>query len=198
MALRDEAFRAVDQPFGAVVLRRLADALQDGDPILALVKGSAINNDGSRKVGYLAPSVDGHADVVREALSVSGVSARDISLVDAHGTGTAVGDPIEVAALTEAFRTTTSDTGFCRLGSTKPNIGHLDTAAGVASVIKVNRTAKPNNHRNSRLCTCRRSRHRKTSKAPYRLNTAPDAPPETALFPWSTSDSRLPATPLAR
>ena len=93
---------------GAVVLRRLADALQDGDPILALVKGSAINNDGSRKVSYLAPSVDGHADVVREALSVSGMSARDISLVDAHGTGTAVGDPIEVAALTEAFRATTA------------------------------------------------------------------------------------------
>ena len=122
---------------GAVVLRRVADALQDGDPILALVKGSAINNDGSRKVSYLAPSVDGHADVVREALSVAGLSARDITLVDAHGTGTAVGDPIEVAALTEAFRATTADTAFCRLGSTKPNIGHLDTAAGVASVIKV-------------------------------------------------------------
>ncbi len=89
---------------GVVVLRRLADALDDGDPILAVIKGTAVNNDGGRKVGFLAPSVDGHADVVKEALAVAGLSARDISLVDAHGTGTAVGDPIEVAALTEAFR----------------------------------------------------------------------------------------------
>ncbi len=122
---------------GVVALRRLADAIEDGDPILAVIKGSAVNNDGARKVGYLAPSVDGHADVVKEALAVAGLSARDIQLLEAHGTGTAVGDPIEVAALTEAFRATTSDTGFCRLVSTKPNIGHLDTAAGVASLIKV-------------------------------------------------------------
>lgn len=122
---------------GVVALRRLADAVADGDEILAVVKGSAVNNDGQRKVGYLAPSVDGHADVVKEALAVAGLSARDLQLLEAHGTGTAVGDPIEVAALTEAFRDSTSDTGFCRLVSTKPNIGHLDTAAGVASVIKV-------------------------------------------------------------
>ena len=92
---------------GVVVLRRLADALDDGDPILAVIKGTAVNNDGGRKVGFLAPSVDGHADVVKEALAVAGLSARDIQLVEAHGTGTAVGDPIEVAALTEAFRATT-------------------------------------------------------------------------------------------
>ena len=122
---------------GVVALRRFADAVEDGDPILAIVKGSAVNNDGQRKVGYLAPSVDGHADVVKEALAVAGLSGRDIQLLEAHGTGTAVGDPIEVAALTEAFRTSTADSGFCRLVSTKPNIGHLDTAAGVASVIKV-------------------------------------------------------------
>ncbi|HEV8298714.1 MAG TPA: type I polyketide synthase, partial [Acidimicrobiales bacterium] len=122
---------------GALALRRAADAVRDGDPILAIIKGSAVNNDGSRKVGYLAPSVDGHADVVREALAVAGVDARTISLLEAHGTGTEVGDPIEFAALTEAFRAHTSDVGFCRLGSIKPNIGHLDTAAGVASVIKV-------------------------------------------------------------
>ena len=122
---------------GVVALRRLADALDDGDPILAVIKGTAINNDGQRKVGYLAPSVDGHADVVKEALAVAGLSARDIQLLEAHGTGTAVGDPIEVAALTEAFRASTADAGFCRLVSTKPNIGHLDTAAGVASLIKV-------------------------------------------------------------
>ena len=120
-----------------VALRRLTDAYRDGDPILAVIKGSAVNNDGNRKVGYLAPSVDGHADVVKEALAVSGVDPRTIGLLEAHGTGTAVGDPIEVAALTEAFRSATTDIGFCRLGSTKPNIGHLDTAAGMASLIKV-------------------------------------------------------------
>ena len=122
---------------GAVVLRRAADAVRDGDPILALIKGSAVNNDGRRKVSYLAPSIDGHADVVREALAVSGIDARSIGLIEAHGTGTALGDPIEFNALTQAFRSQTDDTGFCRITSTKPNIGHLDTAAGVASLIKV-------------------------------------------------------------
>ncbi len=122
---------------GVVTLRRLRDAWADGDPVLAVIKGSAVNNDGARKVSYLAPSVDGHADVVKEALAVAGISARDIQLVDGHGTGTPVGDPIEVAALTEAFRDSTDDSAFCRLTSTKPNIGHLDTAAGVASLIKV-------------------------------------------------------------
>ena len=121
---------------GVVTLRRLADAIEDGDPILAVIKGSAINNDGQRKVGYLAPSVDGHADVIKEALAVSGLSGRDIGLFEAHGTGTAVGDPIEFAAATEAYRESTSDLNYCRLVSTKPNIGHLDTAAGVASLIK--------------------------------------------------------------
>ena len=122
---------------GVVTLRRLRDAWADGDPVLAVIKGSAVNNDGARKVSYLAPSVDGHADVVKEALAVAGLSARDIQLVDGHGTGTPVGDPIEVAALTEAFRDSTDESSFCRLTSTKPNIGHLDTAAGVASLIKV-------------------------------------------------------------
>jgi len=121
---------------GVVALRRLADALEDGDPILAVVKSSAVNNDGQRKVGYLAPSVDGHADVVKEALAVAGLSGRDVQLFEAHGTGTAVGDPIEVAAVTEAYRASTADSGYCRLTSTKPNIGHLDTAAGAASLIK--------------------------------------------------------------
>ena len=102
---------------GVVALRRLVDAWDDGDPILAVIKASAVNNDGARKVSYLAPSVDGHADVVKEALTVAGISARDLQLLEAHGTGTPVGDPIEVAALTEAFRATTADTGFCRLTS---------------------------------------------------------------------------------
>ncbi len=122
---------------GMVALRRAVDAEESGEPILAIIRGTAINNDGSRKVSFLAPSVDGHADVVREALTVAEVDAADIGLVDAHGTGTAVGDPIEVAALTEAFRSFTDATSYCRLTSTKPNIGHLDTAAGVASLIKV-------------------------------------------------------------
>lgn len=122
---------------GVVALRRLEDALADGDHIHAVVRGSAINNDGSLKVGYLAPSVDGQAQAIAEALAVADVDPRTVSYVEAHGTATAVGDPIEVAALTQAFRRQTSDVGYCALGSVKSNIGHLDTAAGVAAFIKV-------------------------------------------------------------
>ncbi len=122
---------------GAVVLRRLEDALADGDRILAVIRGSAINNDGAAKAGYLAPSVEGQAAAIAEAHQVAGVTADSISYVECHGTGTYLGDPIEVAALTEAFRKTTDDKGFCRIGSVKTNIGHTDTAAGVASLIKV-------------------------------------------------------------
>ena len=121
---------------GIVVLRRLEDALADGDHIHAVIRGSAINNDGSLKVGYLAPSVDGQANVIGEALAVAGISAETISYVETHGTGTPVGDPIEIAALTQAFRQDTEKNGFCAVGSLKSNIGHLDTAAGVAGVIK--------------------------------------------------------------
>ncbi len=122
---------------GVVVLRRLEDALKDGDHIWAVIKGTAVNNDGSAKAGYLAPSVDGQAKAIAEAHAVAGVSADTIDYVECHGTGTFLGDPIEVAALTQAFRETTSDTGFCQIGSVKTNIGHTDTAAGVASLIKV-------------------------------------------------------------
>ncbi len=121
---------------GVVVLRRLADAIADGDHIWAVIKGSAINNDGSAKAGYLAPSVEGQAAAIAEAQAVAGVTADSIDYVECHGTGTYLGDPIEVAALTEAFRETTDDVDFCRIGSVKTNIGHLDTAAGVASLIK--------------------------------------------------------------
>lgn len=121
---------------GIVVLRRLADALEDGDTIYAVIKGSAINNDGSSKVGYLAPSVEGQAKAISEALAVGGVDADTVTYVETHGTGTAVGDPIEITALTEAFRRTTNRKGYCAIGSVKSNIGHLDTAAGVASFIK--------------------------------------------------------------
>ncbi|MEV6345246.1 amino acid adenylation domain-containing protein [Actinoplanes sp. NPDC051851] len=119
---------------GVVVLRRLADAIADGDVIHAVIRGSAINNDGSRKVGFTAPSVDGQADVIAEALGVSGVAPETISYVEAHGTGTPLGDPIEVAALRAVFGT--AGAGRIALGSVKSNVGHLDTAAGVVGLIK--------------------------------------------------------------
>lgn len=121
---------------GVVVLRRLSDAIADGDHIWAVIKGSAINNDGADKAGYLAPSVDGQAAAIAEAQAVAGVQADTIDYIECHGTGTYLGDPIEVAALTQAFNETTEEEGFCRLGSVKTNIGHLDTAAGVAGLIK--------------------------------------------------------------
>jgi len=121
---------------GCVVLKRLADAVADGDDVLAVLRGSAINNDGAAKVGYLAPSVDGQARVIAEALAIAGVSPETITYVEAHGTGTSIGDPIEVAALTQAYRAATARSGYCAIGSAKPNIGHLGEAAGVAGFIK--------------------------------------------------------------
>ncbi len=121
---------------GAVVLKRLEDARRDGDRILGVIRGSAINNDGKDKVGFLAPSVSGQARVISEALAIAGVDARDISYVEAHGTGTLVGDPIEIAGLTEAFRQTTDDTQFCAIGSVKSNFGHAGEAAGIGAFIK--------------------------------------------------------------
>ncbi len=121
---------------GVVVLRRLEDAIDDHDSVRAVILGSAINNDGARKVGYFAPSVDGQSEVIAEALEFAGVSADDISYVEAHGTGTVVGDPIEVRALTQAFRKTATRNHYCGIGSLKGNVGHLDAAAGVAALIK--------------------------------------------------------------
>lgn len=121
---------------GLVVLKRLRDALRDGDTIHAVIKGSAVNNDGSFKVGYTTPSVDGQAQVITEALATAGVDAATITYVEAHGTATPLGDPIEIQALTKAFRTFTTATGFCAIGSVKGNIGHLDAAAGVAGLLK--------------------------------------------------------------
>ena len=118
-----------------VVLRRLEDAVRDRDNIYAVIRGSAVNNDGSQKAGYLAPSVDGQARAAVEALAVANVDPATVSYIEAHGTGTPVGDPIEIAALTQAYGE--GGQGFCGLGSLKTNIGHLDTAAGVASLIKV-------------------------------------------------------------
>jgi amino acid adenylation domain-containing protein len=121
---------------GIVVLKRLDEAIRDGDNITAVIKGSSVNNDGSGKVGYTAPSISGQAEVIARAQTVSGVEPDTISYIEAHGTGTELGDPIEVAALTEAFRRKTARNGFCALGSVKTNVGHLDAAAGVAGLIK--------------------------------------------------------------
>ncbi|MEH2121093.1 type I polyketide synthase [Nostoc sp.] len=121
---------------GVVVLKRLEDAIADGDFIHAIIKGSAINNDGSLKVGYTAPSVDGQREVILEALALAGVEPETITYVEAHGTGTLLGDPIEIKALTQAFRASTNQKGFCAIGSVKTNVGHLDTAAGVTGLIK--------------------------------------------------------------
>ncbi|MEM7353208.1 MAG: SDR family oxidoreductase [Acidobacteriota bacterium] len=117
---------------GVVVLKPLAAALADGDPILAVIRGTAVNNDGAVKVGYTAPSVEGQAAVLSEACGVAGVDPETLSYVEAHGTGTPLGDPIEVAALNRAL----GGTAPCALGSVKTNVGHLDAAAGIAGLIK--------------------------------------------------------------
>ncbi|MCB9876958.1 MAG: amino acid adenylation domain-containing protein [Planctomycetes bacterium] len=120
---------------GLVVLRRLEDALADGDDIKAVLLGSAINNDGASKVGYLAPSIDGQAAAAAEALVMSGVEPDSVDYIEAHGTGTPIGDPIELAGLSQAYAGARKQS--CGIGSVKTNIGHLDTAAGTASLIKV-------------------------------------------------------------
>ena len=121
---------------GNVVLKRLSEAVADGDTIHAVIRGSAINNDGALRVGYSAPSVDGQSEVIAMAQAVAGVAAETVTYVEAHGTGTPLGDPIEVAALTRVFAAETERKGFCGLGSVKANIGHADAAAGVAGLIK--------------------------------------------------------------
>lgn len=121
---------------GIVVLRRLEDAMADGDHILAVIRASAINNDGAAKVGYAAPGVMGQQTVILDALAAADISADTIEMVEAHGTGTRLGDPIEIDALTQAFRTTTARKDYCAIGSVKTNVGHLESAAGVAGLIK--------------------------------------------------------------
>jgi amino acid adenylation domain-containing protein len=120
---------------GAVLLKRLEDALRDGDPIRAVIRGSAVNNDGALKVGYTAPGVDGQARVIAQALAVAEVPPETVGYVEAHGTGTDLGDPIEIAALAQAFGPGLPPES-CAIGSAKTNIGHLDSAAGVAGLIK--------------------------------------------------------------
>ncbi|MEV0493746.1 SDR family NAD(P)-dependent oxidoreductase [Streptomyces atratus] len=121
---------------GVVVLRRLADARHGGDIVDAVILATAVNNDGSLKAGYTAPSVDGQAEVIAEALALADVDPATVGYVETHGTGTPLGDPIEIAALTRAFRDGTDDQGYCAIGSVKSNVGHLDAAAGVTGLIK--------------------------------------------------------------
>jgi phthiocerol/phenolphthiocerol synthesis type-I polyketide synthase E len=121
---------------GIVLLKRLANALADHDYIHGVILGSAINNDGSLKVGYAAPGVDGQAAVITMAQAVAEIEPETISYVETHGTGTFLGDPVELLALTQAFREGTQNTNFCAIGSVKTNIGHADAAAGVAGLIK--------------------------------------------------------------
>ncbi|WP_254789758.1 polyketide synthase [Variovorax sp. OV329] len=119
-----------------VLLKRLSDALADGDPIYAVLRGTAINNDGGAKASFTAPSVDGQAKVIGAALANAGVDARSIAYVETHGTATPMGDPVEIEALTQAYRRHTQDTGFCEIGSVKSNVGHLIMAAGATGLIK--------------------------------------------------------------
>ncbi len=121
---------------GVVVLRPLVDAVADGDEVLAVVKGAAINNDGAAKAGYSAPSSAGQSAVIRKALDNAGISADTIGYLEAHGTGTRLGDPIEIRGASEAFRRDTDRRGYCALGSVKPNLGHSNIAAGVAGFMK--------------------------------------------------------------
>ena len=121
---------------GIVVLKRLDDAIADHDSIRAVILGAAINNDGAGKAGYTAPSVDGQMEVIATAQALAGISPESIGYIEAHGTATPLGDPIEMAALTRVFREATDANAFCTIGSLKANLGHLDAAAGVAGLIK--------------------------------------------------------------
>src|SRR6266566_4814698 len=121
---------------GVVTLKRLAEALEDEDHIYAVIRGSAINNDGSMRVSYTAPGLDGQSEVIAEALGHAGVAAESISYIEAHGTATRLGDAVELAAMKKAFGLRTQQQGFCAIGSVKPNVGHLDRASGVTGLIK--------------------------------------------------------------
>ncbi|OEJ36725.1 non-ribosomal peptide synthetase [Streptomyces agglomeratus] len=161
---------------GMVVMRRLDEALADGDRVLAVIRGGGLNNDGARKSGYTAPSVQGQAELIAEVHELAGVTADRISYVEAHATGTPLGDPIEVGALTEAFRRTTDGVGHCAIGSVKSNIGHLDSASGIAGLIKVVLSLC---HRQlpATLGCEQLNRHIDFDASPFRVNTG--------LRPWT-------------
>jgi acyl transferase domain-containing protein/acyl-CoA synthetase (AMP-forming)/AMP-acid ligase II/acyl carrier protein/SAM-dependent methyltransferase len=157
---------------GVVLLKRLESALEDGDPVYAVIKGSAVNNDGGVKVGYMAPSGDGEASVAAEALAMAGVAADSIGFVEAHGTGTEMGDPIEVNALAQAFRAHTDRKGYCAIGSVKTNVGHLQIASGLVGFIKAalalhHKTIPPTLHFNAPNPAI------DFGNSPFYVNTAP-------------------------
>ena len=127
---------------GVVALKRLEDALEDKDHIYAVILSGSVNNDGNRKAGYTAPSVAGQVEVITESIELAGIDPSTISMVEAHGTATPIGDPIEVASLSEAFGQYTQNRGYCAIGSVKTNIGHTDVASGMASLIKTALTLK--------------------------------------------------------
>jgi len=141
---KDAQGTVVGNGVGVVLLKRAIDAVNCKNPILAVIKGSATNNDGSMKIGFTAPSQHGQTEVIREALGIAEISPDSISYVEAHGTGTTMGDPIEIEALTKAF--STSQRQYCRIGSVKSNIGHLDAAAGIAGLIKLTLMLKHKQH----------------------------------------------------
>src|SRR5262249_14738389 len=121
---------------GIVILKRLDDAIADGDTICAVIKGSAINNDGSRRASFTAPGVVGQTNVVADALAAGEIDPETISYLEAHRTAPALGDSIELQALTKAFGGSSSKRQYCAIGSVKANLGHLDAAAGIAGMIK--------------------------------------------------------------
>ncbi|UYH51623.1 SDR family NAD(P)-dependent oxidoreductase [Candidatus Kirkpatrickella diaphorinae] len=161
----------------SVTLRRLSDALRDGDPVIAVIRGNAVNNDGASKAGFTAPSVSGQKRVIREAMAVAGLSPNEIGLIEAHGTATPLGDPIEVQALREVFDAR-QDGSRCALGSVKGDLGHLDTAAGIVSFLK------------AVMCVARgvipRCAHFKHPNPALRLDESPFHIP-TAGLPWSST-----------
>lgn len=157
---------------GMVLLKPLQQALADGDCIHAVIKGSAINNDGGQKMSFLATKVEGQLDCMRAALDNAGVSADSLGYIEAHGTGTAMGDPIETLALGRLFRSETDRRQFCAIGSVKNNIGHLDIAAGMASLIKVAMSLK---HRRIPPCInfTRPNPKIDFESSPFHVNTDP-------------------------
>jgi acyl transferase domain-containing protein len=168
---------------GIVVLRRLADAIEANDRIYAVIKGAALNNDGSAKVSFTAPSVDGHAQVIATAQALAGIDPDTISYIEAHGTGTSLGDPIEIAGLTRAFRAGGAvGNGSCAIGALKTNIGHLDAAAGVAGLI---RTALALHHR-----TLPATLHFQTPNPKLNLDSTPFVV-NTKCRPWDAGGRPL-------
>ncbi len=121
---------------GVLIMKRLEDAVRDGDNIYAVIKGMSVNNDGSAKVGFTAPSREGQAEVISNALSIAGVNPEDISYIETHGTGTSLGDPIEISALNMVFEQATKKKSYCAIGSVKSNIGHAISGAGISGMIK--------------------------------------------------------------